>query len=125
MNVNDIARIAHEVDRSHCESLGDFSNKSWHKSTPERRAVVIAGVRRYMADHKDGPQIVHNAWVATMIAQGWVYGEDEDPQKKTHPCLVPFHSLTPIDKSKDFIFHAIVVALMRHHDDYVYLGEDS
>jgi hypothetical protein len=45
------------------------------------------------------------------IKDGWVYGETKDAEKKTHPCLVPFHELPEFQQKKDKLFCAIVDAL--------------
>ena len=36
---------------------------------------------------------VHEVWAESRISQGWVYGEQRDDEKKTHPCLVPYEEL--------------------------------
>ena len=42
------------------------------------------------------------------IENGWAYGEVKDPEKKTHLCLVEYSKLPQEQKSKDYIFQAIV-----------------
>lgn len=43
---------------------------------------------------------VHENWSAERIADGWVYGEKRDDEKKTTPCLVPYDELP--EREKDF-----------------------
>ena len=43
---------------------------------------------------------VHENWSAQRIADGWVYGEKRDDEKKTTPCLVPYDELS--EREKDF-----------------------
>ena len=43
---------------------------------------------------------VHENWSAQRIADGWVYGEKRDDEKKTTPCLVPYDELP--EREKDF-----------------------
>ncbi len=43
---------------------------------------------------------VHENWAAERIADGWVYGEKRDDEKKTTPCLVPYDELP--EREKDF-----------------------
>lgn len=45
------------------------------------------------------------------IEDGWVYGDEKDTEKKTHPCLVPYEELPEFQKKKDALFQAIVDAL--------------
>ena len=59
-----------------------------------------------------GPEASHISWMKQKAEDGWVYGPVKDPEKKQHPCMVPFDQL-PIDQqAKDFIFRSIVHALV-------------
>lgn len=44
---------------------------------------------------------VHENWSAGRIADGWVYGEMRDDNKRTTPCLVPYSELTEEEKEFD------------------------
>lgn len=44
---------------------------------------------------------VHEVWAESRISQGWVYGEQRDDEKKTHPCLVPYEELPEEEKEYD------------------------
>lgn len=44
---------------------------------------------------------VHEVWAESRISQGWVYGEQRDDEKKTHPCLVPYEDLSEEEKEYD------------------------
>ena len=44
---------------------------------------------------------VHEVWAETRIIQGWVYGEQRDDEKKTHPCLIPYEELPEEEKEYD------------------------
>lgn len=44
---------------------------------------------------------VHDVWAAQRIAQGWIYGEKRDDDKKTTPCLVPYAELTEQERDYD------------------------
>lgn len=44
---------------------------------------------------------VHDNWALGRIAEGWVYGETRDDEKKTTPCLVPYPELTEGEKEYD------------------------
>lgn len=41
-------------------------------------------------------------------AAGWKYGSEKDPEKKEHPCFLPYEELTDAQKAKDAIFVAVV-----------------
>ncbi len=44
---------------------------------------------------------VHENWSAGRMADGWVYGEMRDDDKRTTPCLVPYSELTEEEKEFD------------------------
>lgn len=44
---------------------------------------------------------VHENWSKGRIADGWVYGETRDDEKKTTPCLVPYSELSEEEKEYD------------------------
>ncbi len=44
---------------------------------------------------------VHDVWAAGRIAEGWVYGEKKDAERKTTPLLVPYNELTDSEKEYD------------------------
>ena len=44
---------------------------------------------------------VHDNWALGRIADGWVYGETRNDQKKTTPCLVPYDELSDEEKEYD------------------------
>lgn len=110
------ARVAHQANKAYCESLGDFSQKNWEQAEEWQRTSSINGVL-FMVDRKlQGEQnyagILHENWMQEKLADGWTYGEEKDPDLKTHPCLVPFEKLPEEQKKKDMIFMAGVIAVM-------------
>lgn len=110
MNYEEIARIAHQVNKAYCESLGDFSQVDWEDAPEWQRQSVKNGVLFHL-QVEAGPQGSHENWMAEKIADGWKYGPVKDVDKKEHPCMVPFHELPKEQQAKDYIFRAIVHAL--------------
>ena len=45
---------------------------------------------------------------------GWKHGPVKDPEKKEHPCMVPFADLPVDQQAKDFIFMSVVHSLSIH-----------
>ncbi|MBQ8408175.1 MAG: Ryanodine receptor Ryr [Clostridia bacterium] len=43
----------------------------------------------------------HEVWSEGRMAEGWVYGEKRDDDKKCHPCLVPYEELSEGEKQYD------------------------
>lgn len=48
-------------------------------------------------------------------ADGWVYREVKDTDKKTHPCMLPYWELPPAQQIKDAIFGCIVRGVFQHY----------
>lgn len=44
---------------------------------------------------------VHENWSEGRLADGWVYGETRNDEKKATPCLVPYSELTEEEKEYD------------------------
>lgn len=110
MKTEDIARVAHEVNRAYCAAIGDDSQPTWAEAPEWQRSSAIEGVRFHTsADH--GPEASHESWMRQKLAEGWKYGPVKDPEAKTHPCIVPFNELSDKQQAKDFLFRAVVHAL--------------
>lgn len=110
-----IAKICHEANRVYCESLGDDSQKLWFDAPEWQRESCINGVHFHLSGISKGikpkPESSHQNWMAEKLANGWRYGPVKDPEKKQHPCLVPYEKLPEDQRRKDALFCAIVAAL--------------
>ena len=105
-----IAKVCHEANRAYCQALGDMSQPAWEDAPEWQRESARMGVDLHlMGDF--GPEASHVAWMRHKLNDGWKYGPEKDPEKKEHPCLVPFGALPREQQAKDFIFRAIVHAM--------------
>ncbi len=111
MNVKEIAKVCHEVNRAYCQVLGDLSQKSWDEAPDWQRDSAINGVEFHLKNPDAGPENSHNSWLAEKADAGWVFGPEKSEAKKTHPCMVSFHDLPVEQQAKDYIFRGIVHAL--------------
>ena len=111
METEEIARICHEVNRAYCLALGDASQLPWDEAPEWQRTSAINGVRMHINNPNAGPEASHEAWLKEKTDTGWKFGLTKDPEKKEHPCIVPFSELPREQQAKDFIFRAIVHAL--------------
>jgi hypothetical protein len=105
--VVNVAKAAHEINRAYCQSIGDNSQVPWDEAPEWQKKSAISGVKLHK-DGNHGPEVSHEAWMQEKLDAGWVHGEVKDPEKKTHPCLVSFAELPVEQKSKDYIFRAVV-----------------
>ena len=86
MDMDQIARVCHEVNKAYCKALGDNSQPTWEDAPEWQRSSARMGVDLH-----------------TMGNFG--------PEAKTHPCIVPFADLPREQQAKDYIFRAVVHAL--------------
>ncbi len=102
------AITAHEVNRSYCVGLGDYSQDRWSDAPQWQRDSAIAGARAIADNPATTPAESHQGWMTQKAADGWVYGETKDAEEKTHPCMVPYGDLPAPQKTKDALFGATV-----------------
>ena len=112
MDRESIARVCHEVNRAYCQALGDMSQPAWEDAPQWQKDSAMLGVDLHMNNPNAGPQASHESWMAQKIKDGWVFGSEKNPDRKEHPCLVLFNELPREQQAKDFIFRAVVHALI-------------
>ena len=110
MTIEDVARVAHEVNLAYCQSIGDYSHVEWDKAPQWQRDAAIRGVEIHLKDNLT-PDVSHKQWMFGMIADGWTFGQQKDPEAKKHPCLVHYPYLPREQQIKDHIFVAVVRSL--------------
>lgn len=112
MKIEDIARLAHNVNYTYCLQLEDLTAKTWDEAPDWQKESAIAGVEFVLKNVRQGVQVApwsaHISWANQKTKDGWIYGEVKDAEKKTHPCLVPWEQLPAEQKVKDKLFIAVV-----------------
>jgi RyR domain len=103
------ARAAHEANRAYCLVLGDDSQTSWENAPEWQRTSAVNGVRGVLAGNN--PEQSHESWLAEKAATGWKYGPVKDPEKKEHPCFLPYAELPAAQRAKDHVFTGVVRAM--------------
>lgn len=111
MKILAIAQAAHAINAAYCLSLGDTSQVAWEEAPEWQQKSAIAGVEMHLANPEATPEQSHESWLAAKLADGWTYGEVKDEAAKTHPCCLPYEELPASQKSKDYLFRAVVHAL--------------
>jgi len=107
----EIARVAHEINRAYCLALGDDSQVAWELSPKWQIKSAVNGVLFHLENPNAGPDASHESWAREKHADGWVYGEVKDAEKKEHPCMVPFSHLPKEQQVKDHLFRQVVHSL--------------
>ena len=107
-----IAEVCHEANKAWCEANGDMSQVAWEISPEWQRNSAILGVQFHIDHPNSKPEDSHRSWCKQKVKDGWVYGKEKDPDKKTHPCLVLFDKLPEVQQKKDKLFLTIVRALL-------------
>lgn len=106
-----IARVAHEINRAYCASLGDTSQPAWQDAPEWQQNSALVGVDMHLAKPDATPEQSHESWLAQKLAEGWKYGPVKDAEKKEHPCCVPYADLPAEQKAKDYLFRGVVHVL--------------
>lgn len=63
--------------------------------------------RQVGPQRSSSPEELHGSWVQAYLAMGWTFGPVRDPDRKTHPDLVPYDALGQLERDKDAVFVAL------------------
>ena len=113
MTKEQIAQVAHEINKAYCQALGDDSQLQWEFAPDWQQQSAINGVNFHLENPEAGADSSHNSWMKEKVDTGWVYGEVKDAEAKTHPCIVPFNQLPKEQQTKDFLFRQVVHSLKK------------
>lgn len=111
MNVQNIAQVAHELNKAYCESIGDNSQPSWADAPEWQKSSAVAGVNFHLENPGASPSASHENWMKQKTEEGWKYGPIKDAEKKEHPAFLPYDQLPLEQKSKDYIFRQTIHSL--------------
>lgn len=111
MSTTDIAKVAHEINKAYCESIGDTSQAGWEDAPDWQKESAIKGVEFHLNNPDASPSASHDSWMQQKTEEGWKYGPVKNPETKEHPCYVPYDELPVEQRSKDFLFKQVVHSL--------------
>ena len=112
LTVEDIAETAYEVNRAYCAVLGDLSFGPWNEAPAWQKETCVNGVLFHLHNQEATPAASHESWLDEKVNTGWKWGAVKDPEKKEHPCMVPFENLPQEQQMKDHIFRAVCRSLI-------------
>jgi hypothetical protein len=106
-----IAGCIHDTHRRMNFYLNDpYPAQPWDAIPLESRQIVINLVKLI---RKGGtPAEAHRLWVDTMKSEGWTLGKDKDPEKKTHPAMVPYAKLPKWNRKKVLVSFRMTYAMV-------------
>ncbi len=111
MNIEDIAKVCHAANKALCEGLGDVSQVPWDEAPHWQKASAVDGVAFNLRNPEAPASASHDNWLKDKMATGWKYGPVKDPERKEHPCFVPYDKLPLEQQAKDHLFKSIVAIL--------------
>ncbi len=111
------AMAAHTVNRAYCRLLGDHSQPHWWDAPEWQRVSATNGARMIAENPETTPEQSHEAWREEKLANGWMYGPKKDPDRRQHPCIMPYDDLPIAQRVKDQIFSAVVRGVLADRED--------
>lgn len=103
------ARAAHEANRAYCLALGDPSQPAWEEAPDWQRESARKGVSGALAGAT--PEQSHEGWLEEKRRTGWRFGPKKNPEKREHPCFLPYAELPESQRRKDGVYLAVVRAM--------------
>ena len=108
-----IARTCHEVNRAYCVGVtSDHSHLPWDEAPSWQRESCYEGVLKHYENPAFTPEDSHRSWMAKKIEDGWMFGNLKSETERTHPNMVPYHTLHIHERTKDAIFSAICKSIL-------------
>ncbi len=109
--IEKIARTAHDAIRGWRLANGQDGIPEWADAPEWMISATKESVIAVLRDPHMAASTQHEQWMAAKIRDGWTYGAVKDPDARTHPLLIPFDQLPEVERMKDTLMNAIVVAL--------------
>lgn len=111
LTIEAIARVCHEANRTYCKGLKDYSHLEWEFAPEWQKDSAIMGVAAIIEGRVRHPKDSHESWMKQKLDEGWSYGPEKDPSRKTHPCIKQWEELPEEQRRKDVIFFNLVKSI--------------
>lgn len=111
MTKENVAQVAHEINKAFCASIGDDSQPTWEDAPEWQKSSAVNGVQFHIDNPEASPSASHESWLKQKEDEGWKYGEVKNPETKEHPCFVPYEQLPVEQRSKDYLFKQVIHSL--------------
>lgn len=81
---------------------------TWWERVSAFQIQFLAVIERQCGPQRsNSPEELHESWLRSYLAMGWVHGKEYDLEAKTHPDLVPYAELGQLERDKDAVFMAL------------------
>lgn len=107
--IEKIAKVVHAVNQVYRQSIGETPDASWETAPDWMKASTRLGVQKILTKEIRTAKDSHESWLAHYRSNGWTHGPVKDPEKKEHPCFLPYEELPIQQRVKDDLFWAVVV----------------
>ena len=105
------AEVAYEADRVLEQVLGLEVRPPWRDVSDAVHQSVVTAMMLYLEGAPASVAHAHRHWVKAMREDGWRLGSRDDAER-THPMLKPWGQLSPDERLKARLFHAVVTSLL-------------
>lgn len=115
-DLKEVARVVHEINRHYNKLLMDREDPHWGELDDADKARRVSLLSETVPDIKKiSAKKMHDMWMAQQEKEGWIYGDNYDAKKKTHPCIVSWTDLPDLEKAKDAMYLAVIKAMTELH----------
>lgn len=105
------ARTAHQVNNAMRSFFTEPYNVDWDDLDDDSKHRALLGVAKVTENPDITPKECHQAWIESMAARGYKYGENIDQVKMEHPAMVTYTKLPEAQKLKTILFISIVKSI--------------
>lgn len=110
-SIEAIAKVSYAAHVAYSHVLEEENVIEWDTLPPWKRDAIKAGVRLRLRNPNAPISSAHDYWCDFMTKEGWTFGDVRDDDKKTHPDLIDYHALPPVQKMKDYLFVSVVLTM--------------
>lgn len=117
MKLKHLAKIYHENIRMLQEINSEKVSPPWEDTPDWMIEGTFDSINFHLANPAASASASHENWMGEKIRTGWRFGPVKDPDKKTHPLLIPFSELPAEQQMKDILGKALIDTMSKYIED--------